>query len=101
MGSELPEVLTAIIGQDWIDSLMIPEIYDELEEPISFVRKHTDLLQLKVQEKFGALQTNKEFHEASVLIMGFALYLARGFGANSETLAEHWIETAKNYGATE
>ena len=101
MGKELPEILADRIGQEWIDSLMIPEIADDIEDPISFVLKHNDLLQLKVQEKFGALQTNKELHEASVLIMGIALYLARGLGANPEILVEHWIETAKNHGAIE
>ena len=101
MGNELPEILAASIGPEWMDSLMIPEISDELEDPISFVRKHTDLLQLKAQEKFGALQTNQEFHEASVLIMGIALHLARGLGANPQLLAEHWIDTAKNHGAIE
>ena len=101
MGKELPEILADRIGQEWIDSLMIPEISDDIEDPISFALKHNDLLQLKVQEKFGALQTNKELHEASVLIMGIALYLARGLGANPEILVEHWIETAKNHGAIE
>jgi hypothetical protein len=33
--------------------------------------------------------------------MGIALHLARGLGANPEILAEHWIVTAKNYGAVE
>ena len=83
MGNELPEILTNRIDQEWIDNLMIPEISDNIEDPISFALKHNDLLQLKVQEKFGALQTNKELHEASVLIMGLALYLARGLGATA------------------
>ena len=101
MGSELPEILANRIGQEWIDNLMIPEISDNIEDPISFVRKHNDLLQLKVQERFGALQTNQKLHEASVLVMGIALHLARGLGANPEILVEHWIDTAKNHGAME
>ena len=80
---------------------MLPEISDDLEDPVSFARKHNDLLQAKAQEEFGALQTNQELHEASVLIMGVALHLARGIGANPETLAEHWIAIAKNHGAIE
>ena len=101
MGNELPEILAASIGHEWMDSLMIPEIHDELEDPISFARKHRDLLQLKAQEKFGVLQTNQEIHNACVLIMGVALHLARGLGANPAILAEHWIATAKNHGAAE
>jgi Uncharacterised protein family (UPF0153). len=101
MGNELPEVLADRIGHEWIDGLMLPEIFDDLENPISFARKHNDLLQLKAQEKFGSLQTNQELHEASVLIMGVALHLARGIGADPKNLAEHWIDTAKTHGAQE
>jgi uncharacterized protein len=101
MGNELPEELADRIGQEWLDCLMLPEISDDLENPVSFARKHNDLLKLKAQEKFGAVQTNHEIREASVLIMGVALHLARGIGANPEILAEHWIATAKNHGAQE
>jgi len=101
MGKELPEALAGRIGHEWIDWLMIPEITDDTEDPVSFARKHNDLLQLKAQEKFADLKTNRELHEASVLIMGIALHLARGIGANPEILAEHWIDTAKRHGAIE
>jgi len=101
MGNELPDILADRIGQEWMDSLMIPEIYDDTEDPVSFARKHKDLLQLKVQEKFGALQTFQEIHKACVFIMGVALHLARSLGANPQILAEHWIDTAKNNGAVE
>ncbi len=101
MGSELPEVLADRIGQEWMDSLMLPEISDNLEDPVSFARKHNELLQAKAQQQFGTAQTNQELHQASVLIMGVALHLARGLGANPETLAEHWITIAKHHGAVE
>jgi hypothetical protein len=101
MGNELPEELAERIGREWLDCLMLPEITDDLEDPVSFAQKHNDLLRLKAQEKFGALQTNQEIHKASVLIMGVALHLARGIGANPEILAEHWIAVAKNHGAME
>jgi len=101
MGHELPEMLADSIGADWMDRLMIPDIQDEPEDPGSFVRKHIDLLQLKVQEEFGVVQTNREIQHACVLIMGVALHLARGLGANPVILAEHWIGTAKRHGATE
>ena len=101
IGNELPEVLADRIGHEWIDCLMLPEISEDLDDPISFAQKHNDLLQLKVQEKFGALQTNQELHEASVLIMGVSLHLARGIRANPKILAEHWIDIAKDHGALE
>lgn len=101
MGDELPEVLADRIGQEWMDCLMLPEISDDCEDPVTFACLHNDLFQLKVQEKFGALQTNQELHEASVIIMGVALHLARGIGANPKNLAEHWIGVAKDHGAQE
>jgi hypothetical protein len=99
MGSEPPQELADRIGVDWIDCLMLPEITNNLEDPISFARKHNDILQAKAQQQFGTIQTNQELHKASVLIMGVALHLARGIGANPETLVDHWIETAIENGA--
>ena len=78
---------------------MLPKISNQLEVPVSFVRKHNELLQEKAQEKFGALQTNDESHKASVLMMGLSLYLARALGADPKVLVEHWIEIAKENGA--
>jgi len=101
MANELPEALAKRIGSDWIDALMIPAITEEIQDPIIFAQKHTDLLVLKAQEQFGGLKTIQEFHEASTLIMGVALHLARGLGADQKTIAEHWIATAKQHGAEE
>lgn len=101
MGVELPQILAEGLGNEWMDYLMLPEISGDLEDPVSFAQKHNDLLQRKAQEKFGTLQTNRELHEASVLMMGAALHLARGLGADPKALAEHWIETAKSHGAKE
>ena len=99
MGNEAPELLAKRIGQEWIDCLMLPPITDEIENPVSFAQKHNDLLLSKAQEKFGALKTYLELHEASILIMGVALHLARGLGADPKTISEHWITIAKKHGA--
>ena len=99
MGDELPELLADRIGNEWMDCLMIPEIFED--DSIAFVEKHNELLQLKIQEEFGTSQTKQELHEASVLVMGLALHLARGLGANPKELAELWIDTAKSHGAQE
>lgn len=100
MGNELPEELAARIGHEWLDALMLPEI-SEIENSISFTQKHNELLQLKAQAQFGVLQTNQALHEASVLIMGVALHLARGLGADPKNLVEHWVDIAKANGAME
>jgi Fe-S-cluster containining protein len=101
IGNELPEALAKRIGQEWIDCLMTPEISNEIENSSTFALKHNELLLLKAQEKFGGIQTNKELHEASVLIIGVALHLARGLGANPKEIAEHWVAIAKSHGAKE
>lgn len=99
MGTELPEVLAERIGKEWMDCLMIPAIAEE--DPIAFVSQHNNLILAKAQDAFGALQSHEELHEASVLIMGVALHLARGLGANPKELSELWIDIAKSNGAQE
>jgi len=101
MSTEDPELLAKRIGQDWIDCLMIPAISNDIKDPITFAQQHNELLQLKAQKQFGALQMAQEIHEAAVLIMGVALHLARGLGANQQKIGEHWIAIAKQHGAQE
>jgi Fe-S-cluster containining protein len=101
LGTDTPDILAKKIGEEWIDSLMIPAITEDIDNPVSFAQKHNDLLELKAQETFGALKTYQELHEASSLIMGIALLLSRGLGADTEGIAEHWIEIAKSHGAKE
>ena len=80
---------------------MIPNITADTENPVAYAEKHNDLLLTKAQEQFGSLQTLQELHEAAVLMIGVALHLARGLGANTKEISEHWIETAKSHGAKE
>ena len=101
IGNETPEVLVARIGQEWVDYLMIPSIDQTIENPIVFAQKHNEFLLEKAQEKFGAIQTFEELYEASVLMNALALLLAKGLGADTKGIAEHWIDTAKKYGAKE
>ncbi len=99
MGNELPEVLAKRIGSDWLDCLMIPEL--AFESPIAFAQKHNELLLLKAQEAFGAIQTYEALHKAAVLMIGVALHLSRALGADTKGISEHWIEIAKSHGAKE
>lgn len=101
LGNENPDLIAKKIGKDWLDSLMIPEIIEETENPIAFAQKHNHLLLEKAQEQFGSLQTFEELHKASVLMIALALHLAKGLGADTKGIVEHWIETAKNFGAEE
>lgn len=101
LGNESSEIVAKKIDKDWMDCLMIPEITDEIENPIAFAQKHNHLLLLKAQEQFGSLQTLQELHKASVLMIAIALHLAKGLGADTKGIAEHWIGIAKNHGAKE
>jgi Fe-S-cluster containining protein len=97
LGNEEPEVLANRIGKDWLDALMIPEISENCSNPITFVKEHTELLQIKIQELLESSITNDEFHRASVLMMALALHLARAIGANPASLALLWCETAEGF----
>ncbi len=99
MGREKPQQLQGRLGPEWIDLLMLPDLTDGLHDPVAFSRRHHDLLLLKAQESFGTLDNVTDFCKASELLMGLALHLGRGLGANPAELAEHWIKTAKEHGA--
>jgi len=99
MGREDTKQLQDRLGPEWIDLLMLPELTDGLNDSTAFSRQHHDLLILKAQESFGTLGNITDICKASELLMGLALHLGRGLGANPAELAEHWIKTAKEHGA--
>jgi Fe-S-cluster containining protein len=99
LGQETPELLAIRIGKEWMDALMIPEITED--NPIAFAQKHNDLLLLKAQEQFGSISTLEELHNASVLMIALALHLAKGLGADTKGISEHWIATAIRFGGKE
>lgn len=101
LGNDTPEELAAYLGSEWIDHLMLPKIEGSLDDPVAFSRLHHDLLQNEAQKAFGSLTTTDAVSSASGLMIGLALHLARGLGADPAKLAELWIATAKENGARE
>jgi hypothetical protein len=101
LGNENPEIIAEKIGEDWLDCLMIPEISPETDNPILFIEEHNNLLLAKAQEEFGNIQTMEDLHKASVLMIALALHLAKGLGADTKGISEHWVATAKSFGAKE
>ncbi len=101
MANEEPELLTDRLGSQWIDSLMLPDLKDYSKDPAAFAGHHYDLILLKAEESFSALETFSDYSWASGLMMGLALHLGRSLGAEPLELAELWINTAKQHGALE
>ncbi|MBI9099138.1 MAG: YkgJ family cysteine cluster protein [Spirochaetaceae bacterium] len=99
MGSEEPQQLAQRLGNRWIDRLMLPDPADSIADPVSFSRRHYDLLLSEAEESFGTMEDLPAYSEASGLMMGLALHLGRGLGTDPSELAEHWINTAKKHGA--
>ena len=101
MGALDPQELKNRIGEEWMDALVLPEITEQIDNPVLFAQQHNELIQLKIQANFGALETNADLHQASVLVMALALHLARSIGADPQGLSEYWIGIAKENGACE
>jgi Fe-S-cluster containining protein len=99
LGEDHPEHLAKRLGPEWIDRLMLPDLGDGLDDPAAFCRRHHDMLRSQAQTSFGTLTDAAALREASGLMMGLALHLGRGLGANPVDLAGHWIVTAKKLGA--
>jgi uncharacterized protein len=101
LGMDNPQHSAKRLGPDWIDRLMLPDLSDGLDDPAAFCRSHHDMLQCRAQDLFGCLGDAVAVRGASGLMMGLALHLGRGLGADPCELAGHWIDTAKNLGAAE
>jgi uncharacterized protein len=100
-GKETPEELTSRLGPEWVDLLMLPDIGDKLDDPVDFSNRHHDMLQSHAQKSFGNIGDFAALRHASGIMMGLALHLGRGLGADPVELSEHWIKTAKKLGALE
>jgi hypothetical protein len=98
LGTDTPQNVVSYIGSDWINLLMVPEIDKYQEDPAAFFRRHHELLETQAQAAFGELDNVAALSNASGLMMGLALHLGRGLGANPAELSEHWINTAKQLG---
>lgn len=101
LGSFPPEDLAKRLGHEWLDRLMLPDLGDGLGDPADFCRRHFEMLDGQAQSSFGALEDFDAVREASGLLMGLALHLGRGLGADPADLIGHWIGTAKDLGALE
>ncbi len=101
MGYADIDSLVKRIGREWMTTLMLPELNDQFNDPTAFAQAHNELIQAKAQQSFGTLGSLGEVRKSAELMMAMGLFLAHTLGADSQGLAEHWIEIAKENGALE
>lgn len=97
---DLPALIKQLPGE-WLDLLMVPVLAQQVDGLIEFVHAHNEILQTKISELQDSLTTFGSIREAAILMMTLALFLAHTIGADANGLSEHWIDTAKSYGAGE
>lgn len=103
MGNESTERLSQRLGTTWMDQVMTPAFAvneNYWDDPIAFIQKHGETLQVEIQEKFGQCSTQQEFQSASAQLMGISLQLARAIGMDPKALAEQWCDIANGYEST-
>jgi Fe-S-cluster containining protein len=101
MATESPDQLAKRFGTDWLNYLTIPNLDEYIQQPHVFCEQHVIILQQLLQILVENAQTHKDLHEASIIVMAMTLFLSHAVGADSQLLANHWIEIAKNNGAQE
>lgn len=95
------EELAQLLPIEWQEALITPSISLDKTDVQSFIEAHNERLQEQAQLHVNGLSNMNDFHEAAVLMMCMALFLARSLGADSSALSEMWIDVAKENGAKE
>lgn len=95
------EELAQLLPTEWQEALIVPSISLDKTDVQSFIEAHNERLQEQAQLHVNGLSSMNDFHEAAVLMMRMAFFLARSLGADSTALSEMWIDVAKENGAKE
>jgi len=101
LGTTSPTELAKQIGTEWLEALLLPNLKCDTVNVLDFISQHNENLQQLAQDQFAGLDNFSSIHEASVQMMSMALYLSKALGANPESLAQYWVEVAKDNGACE
>jgi len=100
LGDATPDARAAALGDRWLDLLLAPPLDLPPDgAPGPFVAAHRALLEREAQAAFAALDTADALRDASARMLGLALHLGRGLGADPTALATRWIATARAHGA--
>ena len=95
------EELAQLLPTEWQEALIVPSISINKTDVQSFIEAHNERLQEQAQLHVNGLSSMNDFHEAAVLMMRMAFFLACSLGADSTALSEMWIDVAKENGAKE
>lgn len=95
------EELALLLPTEWQEALIVPSISLDKTDVQSFIEAHNERMQEQAQWLVNGLSSMNDFHEAAVLMMRMAFFLARSLGADSTALSEMWIDVAKENGAKE
>jgi uncharacterized protein len=99
MAYETPDQLLKRIDSVWIDYITIPPIHVQDANDLTFIQQHEQFLEQKAQEFIDSLKSFESISEAAIMMMAIALILAKSIGADTKSLIEMWVKTARNYGA--
>ena len=100
VGNYSSSELVGFIGEEWIDLLMLTTLENHINDHNSFYQAHYKIIQNKLQIDCNSYTNISELSDGSALIIGLALYLARGLGVDISSLITLWINIAKENGAT-
>lgn len=93
--------LAAVMGAEWLQILMLPDLENNPGNPLLFAQLHNQLIEEKVQVLVESATSFDAVREAAGITMAMALFLAHCVGADAMELSEYWIEIAKDNGAVE
>ena len=99
MAVVMPEELFNYADKTWIDLLILPELTFSSDDPMTFVQRHEQLLNEKIQEKIDEAKTFELISALAIEMMSLALILGKSIGADVPALAEMWVQLAVENGA--
>ncbi|NDF60354.1 MAG: YkgJ family cysteine cluster protein [Crocinitomicaceae bacterium] len=94
LGKTLLNELHQSIDKEFIEYILTPKIKIDEQDPIKFIEKHNELLQVELHNKYSIAKTSKDLINVCVQTMNVSLFIASSIGANTLELSEHWIEIA-------
>ena len=84
-----------LIGGEWLDRLVVPQLAADLSDPAAWIAAHRESFQDAAQVAFGGLRTPDTLAEASIRFLTLALHLLRGIGGDPAEPGRRWLHAAR------